>query len=325
MFYGCSGQDLNVDISKVDLKIGFHNLDSLEFSNVSPSDLKTTILNLGLYPDEIISYQMEYCLGVGKIANDSSFVRLKMFTQAPYFIRVHQAVKNQIYPNLPAYNNLLLEGFKRLKVHSKTFKQPEHIVYINSTFSSSVFSTGQEIGVSLERYLSDTSKVIKELPADPFYDWLIKKFDQKFLVRDVLLGWILTHISSIESGTLADKMIQYGKALYLTKAALPGEKDALILRYSEEEYKWARENEVNFWEYLVKQKLLYTTNERDHTNFLNDGPTTSGLPTKGAPDKLGQFLGYQMVLSYLGEHPKTKLEELVKLPTTEIIKEYQVK
>lgn len=326
LFYGCTGQNLNVDISKVNLPMNFYNLDSVEFQISDANKLKEYIQSNRFIQDEIVSYQFNYCLSVGKVDDDSSYLRLKMFTDDRYFQRVHKAVEAQIYPHLPSYNKQIIDGFKRLKYHNSKFTLPESIIYLNSTFSSSIFSTEHEVGVSLERYLTDTTRVIKELPADPFYDWLIKKFNQKYLVRDVFMGWITTHLVSVDNGTLADKMIQYGKALYLVKAAMPEAEDAMVLRYTDAQYKWARENEANFWEYLVKQKLLYTTNERDQTNFLNDGPNTPGIPTKEvSSDRLGQFLGYQMVLSYIKEHPKTALKDLINLPTTEIIKEYNVK
>lgn len=322
----CSSKNLNVDISAVKLKMNFVNLDSIEFNVNTVNELKKQVQNADLQHEEILSYQFNYCLSIGRVDDDSSYVSLKKFTNDPYFKRVHESVKKQMYPHLESINAQVLDGFKRLKKHEKTFVTPKNIIYINSAFSSSIFSTEHEIGISLERYLSDTTKVIKELPADPFYDWVIKKFNQKFLVRDIFMGWITTHLATIDEGTFADKMIQYGKALYLTKAAMPDTEDAVILRYDDSQYKWARENEFNFWDYLVKQKLLYTTNERDQSNMLNDGPNTQGLPSSDkSPDRLGQFLGYQMVLSYVKEHPKITLKELLNLPTTEIIKEYKVK
>lgn len=324
LIYSCSQSNLDVDISKQTLQLNFHNLDSVEFNEKNVEHLKSHILKGDYKHDEIVNYQFNYCLSVGNIRDDSSYISLKKFTEDPYFKRVHTAISQQLYADLPAFNKEISDGFKRLKVHDNNFKVPQRIIYINSAFSSSIFSAEHEIGVSLERYLPDTAKVIQELPSEPFYDWVKKKFDKRYLVRDVFLGWITTHFVSVDGGTMADKMIQYGKALYLTKAALPNEKDAVILRYDNEQYKWARENEFNFWDYLVRQKLLYTTNERDHSNSLNDGPSTAGLPEIG-PDRMGQFLGYQIVLNYMKEHPKTSLSELINRSTTDILKEYNIK
>lgn len=319
----CQRNRLDVAFEKEKLTINFVNVDSIEFQSSDRGTIKEALLNSPLNQEEILSYQFQYCIGVGAVDDDTSYLHLDKFVSDPYFVRVHQAVKNQLYPELPRFNKELLDGFKRWKFHDASFKTPTNIAYINSAFSSSIFSTENEIGVSLERYLSDSNQVISELPSEPFYEWVKKKFSKEYLVRDVFLGWTTTHLVDIEKGNLADRMIAYGKALYLTKAAMPKAKDALILRYSKEEYKWARENERNFWDYLVQQKMLYTTSEREQTNFLNDGPYTTGLPENG-PDRLGQFLGYQMVLQYVEKNSKLTLRELVNLPSTEIIKKYKI-
>lgn len=319
---GCSRIDLNVDITKVDIPIQFINLDSIEYSSKDIQQLESSIFNTGLNKDEIISYQFNYCLGVGNL-DDSSFISLVKFSEDPYFLRVHQAVAKNLYPLLTEFNTQMTDGFKRLKYHQVTDKFPQRVIYMNSAFSSSVFSTENEIGVSLERYLSDTNKVIQELPSDPFYGWLRAKFNQKYLVRDALMGWITTHVIDVTKGDLSEKMIQYGKALLLVQACLPKEEAEFVLRYNHEQYKWSRENEKNIWDFLVNQKMLYSSDERSHTNFLNDGPYTPGLPENG-PDRLGQFMGYRMVWNYFKQHAKMPLKELVNLPYTAIIKEYKV-
>ena len=57
-------------------------------------------------------------------------------------------------------------------------------------------------------------------------------------------------------------------------------------------------------------------------NLLNEGPFTPGLPQKG-PDRLGQFLGWRMVRKYM-EVKDITVEELMNVPYTEIIVEYEI-
>lgn len=318
----CNKINLNVDTSNVHLPIQYTNLDSIEFSVSSENQLKSILLSSKFNKDEILSYQFNYCLGVGNF-DDSSFHSLITFTKDPYFQKVHRVIQQQLYPKIPSFNQEITESFKRLKAHQVTTSFPKHVIYMNSAFSSSIFSTENEIGISLERYLSDTNQVIKDLPSDPFYAWLRAKFNADYLIRDVLIGWITTHVVDATHGDLSEKMIQYGKALVLLKASMPEVEDEIIVRYTHDQYKWARENEKNVWDYLVEKKLLYTSDERVHTNFLNDGPYTPGLPEVG-PDRLGWFLGYRMVWNYLELHPDTPLNELIKLPYTTIIKEYKI-
>jgi uncharacterized protein YjaZ len=73
----------------------------------------------------------------------------------------------------------------------------------------------------------------------------------------------------------------------------------------------------------VDEKLLFSDNEKTQSNFLKDAPFTIGLPEKG-PDRLGQFLGWRMIHSYMMQYPETTLQELIKIPYNTILQEYEV-
>ena len=111
--------------------------------------------------------------------------------------------------------------------------------------------------------------------------------------------------------------------MYIVHACFPNKPYAYALRYSDENYKWAEENEFAFWEYLVKEELLFKNNLRDKTNFLNEGPYTLGLPEQG-PDRLGQFLGFKMVLNYMANNKDLSLQELLALNYNTILQAYEI-
>ena len=52
---------------------------------------------------------------------------------------------------------------------------------------------------------------------------------------------------------------------------------------------------------MVKEKALFSSDELQIANMIKEGPTTSGLPEKGGPDRMGQFIGYRMVRHYMKE------------------------
>jgi uncharacterized protein YjaZ len=56
--------------------------------------------------------------------------------------------------------------------------------------------------------------------------------------------------------------------------------------------------------------------------LLKEGPFTIGLPEKG-PDRLGQFLGYRMILKYM-EAKEITVEQLINTPYTDILVEYEI-
>jgi uncharacterized protein YjaZ len=72
----------------------------------------------------------------------------------------------------------------------------------------------------------------------------------------------------------------------------------------------------------VKQNLLFVKSETDQAAFLQEAPFTAGLPQKG-PDRLGQFLGYRIVCSYI-EQTNLTLQELIDKPYNELLADYEI-
>jgi hypothetical protein len=186
-----------------------------------------------------------------------------------------------------------------------------------------MYCTKNEIGIGLERYLGAKTDVIQELPPDVFYEWIKEAMEPEYLERDAVCAWVLTHIC--EPGkdmNTIEAMIQWGKILYLTKAALPEHEEHVLLRYSPSDYQWALDHERAFWEYIVKQNKLFIKSETDQAAFLQEAPFTSGFDQKG-PDRLGQFLGYRIVCSYMEQYDVT-LQELINKPYNELLSEYEI-
>lgn len=316
----CGSNPLDVDASNVKVTIGFVNLDS-NLVNTAPSKRIALHHKMMQEISEIYEYNLGYCIRMSN-ASDSSFVQsLDLFLKDPYIKRLEKRISEK-FSALNSYRNELIEGFKHLKYHVPTGKIPEYIVFMNSLFNSNAFSTEKQIGIGLDNYLGASTDVVKELPNEPYYEWIKDAMDPKFMTRDAVCSWIMTHYVDEVDGNLAEHIIRWGKILYLTQAAFPNKEPELILRYSTVDYKWALDNEYALWKYLVDEKMLFTIYELNTRNLLKEGPFTIGLPEKG-PDRLGQFLGYRMILKYM-EIKEITVEQLIKTPYTDILVEYEI-
>jgi hypothetical protein len=316
----CGADPLNVDVSDVNIDLGFVNIDS-SLVNADSAELIETHHKFKTLIPEVYEYQLGYCLGIGNVEDSAFYNSISLFLKEPYIARVEQRISEK-FSDLSPIKNKITDGFKHLKYHFPKGVFPKNVAFMNSFFASNAFSTEKEIGIGLERYLGKETDVIKELPPDKFYEWMKDGLDEKFIARDALCSWIMTHYVEEINGNLAEHLIRWGKIIYLTEAAFPEESDALIMRYSEEDLKWAIDQEYDIWTYLVTDKLLFKTDEKIRINMINDGPFTVGLPEKG-PDRLGQFLGWRMVKKYM-EIKKISLEELLKTPYTSILSEYEI-
>jgi hypothetical protein len=316
----CANDPLDVDASDVKVNIGFVNIDSIWAKSNGRDFLKADAVFRARIP-EMYEYELGYCLRVGRISDTALINSLTQFKNDPFMSRVGNAIKRE-FKDLSSVKAELLDGFRHIKYHLPSAKLPSNIVFMNSVFTSSAFSSQKEIGIGLERYLGEKSAVIEDLPNDMFFTWIKEGMDRRYLVRDAFSSWIMTHYIPEADGNLAEQIIRWGKILYLTEAAIPDAPESIIPRYSEEDYKWALENEYSLWKYLVDQKMLFKIDELNKTNLLNEGPFTPGLPEKG-PDRLGQFLGWRMVRKYM-EVKDITVEELMNVPYTEIIVEYEI-
>lgn len=316
---GCKRNPLDADISNTKVSIEFVNLDSLLYKT-PPEDLTDLRKNLSSTISEIFDYQIGYCMRIGKV-HDTAFVNSIIQYRSDKTIQQLEAEMEKEFKDLSKQKENLVTAFRYLKTQIPNAVVPSHIVFQNSLFNSSAFCTEKEIGIGLDQYLGEHSPTVKSLPSEPFYDWIKKGYNRTFMERDAVLSWILTHVLPETKGNLAEEIIYHGKAIYITEATMPNVSKNIIIRYSEENFKWAKENEYKFWKYLVDENLLFKTDERNSKNMLGEGPFTAGLPEKG-PDRLGQYLGWIIVKNYM-ENSKTTFEELIHIPYNEILQTYK--
>ncbi len=319
--FSCTNDPLDINPEKKDLKISFINLDSV-LVNTREEKLQIELSKMNLFPNQILDYQLGHCLGVGQLSDSGTTFRIKQFVNEPYVSRLEAQISKK-FKDLSSRKAKIREGFLFLNHHFPQGKLPKNIIFMNSFFASNVFCSENEIGIGLERYLGPNVKEIKELPSQEFFQWIKDGMLDMYMERDVLAAWIMTHYVPEKKSNTAEAIVNWGKIIYLTEAAFPKDEKSTILRYSKKDFDWAMKNEYAFWKYLVDEKLLFSDNEKTQSNFLKDAPFTIGLPEKG-PDRLGQFLGWRMIHSYMMQYPETTLQELIKIPYNTILQEYEV-
>lgn len=317
----CSSDPLAVSIADNPLTIDYFYLDSA-FQTKNNNNTAAAIADYQQSIPDVLAYQFGYCWQVGLPNDPNLLVNIEQFKAQKHIKRFEKAIA-QKFTDLQKRHQEITDGFKRLSVHFPHNKAPKSISYLYSNFAASAFCTETDIAIGLERYLGYKSPVIQSLPPNQFYDWMKKAMDDQFLERDAVCAWVMTHyFEELNDVSTIEAIIQWGKILYCTEAAFPEYPKEIILRYSKANLAWATENERSFWEYLVKQKMLLSTSEKDQANLLREAPFTAGLPEKG-PDRLGQFLGWRIVHSYMEQYDLT-LEQLIKTPYTKLLNEYEI-
>ena len=317
----CATDPLNVDTSNVKLELSFIHLDSV-LNYTDSTELMSQHSQLQKDIPDVYSYQLGYCMQIQNPADTTFYNAISDYRQDTFIVRLERNIQEK-FSDLTNTRKTLVEGFKHLKYHFPKQTMPNNIVFMNSLFSSSIWCSEKSIGIGLERYLGADNECVQRLNPITFHEWIKADMDAQYVERDAVQGWIQTNLMEEVEGTLAEKIVYWGKMLQFTKAAYPEKEDYWILRYTKEELEWAEENKHAFWKYLVDEKMLFENNERNAMNMLNPGPTTPGLPESGGPDRLGQYLGWLMVKSYLEQYD-ISMAELLELPYNDILQEFEL-
>ncbi len=317
----CNSDPLDVDASGVQVDIAFTDVNKVLIETDS-AELLTKHHEFQESIGNIYNYLMGYCLRIGSV-NDSVFYDAMIDYRLDPGIQQMNKDMDSLFSDKKKMEETITDGFRHLKYHLPDCHLPKNIVFINTLFQSGVFCTEDEIGIGMQQYLGKDNEIVKQLNPDVYYNWMKEAFDIRYVERDVLTGWIETHCVDEVDGSLAEHIVRWGKVLYLTEAAYPDVDESIILRYSKEDMEWAKKNEYAFWKYLVDEKILFKIDERTTRNMVGDGPFTPGLPEDGSPDRMGQFLGWRMVHSYM-EQFDISVKELIALPYNDILQEYEI-
>ena len=319
-FSSCETNQFDVDISNVELKIDFVNLDSM-IRLANQKDLVNMRKSFRKNKSDVLDYNVGYCLHIN-LNNDTSFYNGKnRFYTNEYIVDLEKSISEENILN-ETRKKTILDGFKRLKTFLPSRKIPKSIYQINSSFSSSVFSTDKEIAIGIERYLGPENKLIKKLPSQEFYEWIKESMRSEYLERDVLVAWLMTNYLEETTENYASEMIRWGKILFIARVCLPELEERLILRYSQKQFEWAENSQKSIWKYFVDNEVLFKIDEETRTNFLREGPYTVGLPEE-SPDRIGQYMGYEIVSNYMNEI-EISLQKLIKTPYNEILQKYKL-
>lgn len=320
----CKSDRLDITVPEKEVAIGLVRMeqDFVKITSVEDAQMKHRQYE-GSFP-ELYAYYLGACLQAGRMEDSLVHENLYLFLRDTFMSGLNSELVNR-FSDFPEYE-LIKNGFRYYSYYFPESTLPEKLVTYNSAFSNSVISSPHEIGIGLERYLGADDPFIKKLPEQVFFQYIKKQMERKFMVRDAMMSWIgSNHFPEVDDNlVIAEQLVHWGKLLYLVEATLPRESKAVLLRYDEEEYKWAEENEIAFWKYLVEENFLFKREQKVARNIFSDGPFTPGLPIEEkAPPRLGQFLGWKIVKQYMDENKAVELKEMISVDYKTILKTYK--
>ncbi|HEY3404555.1 MAG TPA: gliding motility lipoprotein GldB [Ohtaekwangia sp.] len=215
----------------------------------------------------------------------------------------------RVFGDLSSLKTEFTEAFTNLKAYYPDFRIPK-IQTVISGLDTDMLLTDSLIIVSLDFYLGRGAKYRPQM-----YEYLLRKYDPDDIVPSALLIYGIderfNHTDLKDKTVLAD-MIAYGKSFYFAKHMLPCVADSVFIWYTPEEMKGVRENKNLIWARFIESEVLFATSQMVKKDYLSERPVTIQVGEK-CPGRIGQWVGWEIVKSYMDSHPDLSLPQLMTL------------
>ena len=239
----------------------------------------------------------------------------------PIFKELNVEVSKQ-FPDNSKFEDDLEMLVSRIKYYFPEEKTPRVITLVNEVLiDKKAFYTNDLILISLDTYLGKNHKFY-----EPFAEYQKANLEPHQILPDLVTNFAFRKIMPSQDKTLISEMIYYGKLHYLKDLLLPETPNYQKIGYTAIQEKFCIENEFQMWSYLVDEKLLYDNNIKNYQRFIEDGPFTKFYLEidRESPGRIGQWLGWQIVKSYM-ENNDVSLDQLLKTEPTVIFNKSKYK
>ncbi len=296
----------------------FHNK---RFQEVDVSDIKIGKIKIKRYEKalfeidlnnfkselEEISQEYKFFLDVD-LDDTLNLIQIHNYITDPKLIELyHKTIKE--YPDLNKLEEELTSAFKHYKYYFPEKTVPDFYTYISGLqYEYPVQRADMVFIIGLDLYLGENLPVYQQIGL-PMYK--IMQMNLSYIANDCIKILAETEfITHNNSKTLLDEMIRAGKILYFQDALLPTKPDSVKIGYPQQKLEWCYENEGELWAFFIKNKLLYSPDFKNINKFIQDGPFTSGF-SKNSPGKLGNWIGWQIVRSFMENNPEISFNEML--------------
>ncbi len=246
----------------------------------------------------------EEVLTLGIFTDDSLAYKLKAFYSDPILMQLMNDVSEK-FSDLSSYEKELSKGFKELEKNLDGIKIPEIYTQV-SALNESIIVTDSLLGISLDKYMGQDYPLYQNY----YYDYQTRLMKPEQILYDSFVYYLISEYPLTLYGiTLLDVMIYYGKIYYIVDELLGNKGIETVLGYNQEEKKWCKENKSALWGFMLRNRLLQSTDPMLIREYIRPIPT--GFYREESPLLLGIWLGYQIVEGYMEQYKKTSWLELL--------------
>ncbi len=230
---------------------------------------------------------------IGKFLKDSAFTEVNKKTLATF-------------SDISDIEKKVSDSYTYIHYYFPGVKLPE-IYFFVSGFNRQVILNEKLIALGTDLYLGSDFPVYKNLT----YKYMIYNMRRECVAVDLVSTTLFRmFVMNSTEDRLLDNMLFRGKVMYLMSVFMPDEKPNDIMGYMPEQLDWSKKYEKQIWSTIIDKKYLFSTDVQLIRKFMNDAPFTSPI-SQESPGRLGTWMGWQIIKSYMNNNPKITLTDLM--------------
>jgi gliding motility-associated lipoprotein GldB len=310
LFYACSSSDeleQLPDLSDINLTLKINRLDK-EIVNITHPEGAFNFLKK--YPEFVATY-----LPFPDSMQANEVYRL---SQSLYIDTLAQEVEAH-FGEMEDLRSQLETAFKVVKYYYPDFKTPT-VYTIITGFSNDLYVDSSMVVIGLDYFLGKNSRyTIRNHRGERLPQYMTDRYQKEYIVPAIMLLISQQFNERDEMDrTLLAEMIAWGKTYEFAKMTLPDVPDSVIISYTSEGIDKCFANQDVLWAHFVEKNLFFEKSHATLNKYIGERPFTTEIGDD-CPGRIGRWIGWQIVRSYLKNNSNINLPKLMSEPKAQFI------
>ena len=265
-----------------------------------------------------------------KIRKQYPFLFPEQFEDSVFVNKLNDPVLREVYDEVQLKYKTLetlvtdIEQFLKYTKHYFPETKTPRVFTTISDFdleSKAVYSPDY-LFISLDCYLGKDNRIYESL-----YDYTLLEREPDQILPDIVSSFSYGRIAPPKNKNLLSFMIYKGKELYLKDILIPDVPDHVKIAYTEMQNQFCLENESQIWSVFIEEKYLFDSNPMLEQRFMKPAPFSKFYREidNETPGRIGQWIGWQIVRSYMQNNPETKIQDLLAMDAKELFENSKYK
>ena len=292
------------------LQVHHENLEPQEITIKKYNDALFSI-DTAHFTEGLKAIKDDYMVFLGGDLDDADAVAyLKAFAVDTLCIRLNKMVQKK-FSDDSELKKEIKAVYQRLNYYYSGIEIPETYFYVSGVDYEipAVMVQPNAVLISMDYYLGNENKIYDYIGMPRFRSL---RCQPAYITRDIAQAYY----DNLYSGRVSKKdvlteMINAGKQLYFIEAMNPSLPDSVLLGYSSQQILWIQQYEADVWASIVGNDMLYANDMMTIRGFFGDAPFSQAF-SREAPPRLGEYVGLQIIRSYM-THNDVSLQDMLRI------------